>query len=292
MPPGRPRTLDKVKQGEICAMIAAGCSIREAAKYVRCDRTTIVREARRSAEFRNALDRAVMTADLHPLKAMQKAARKNWRAAAWMLERTKRERFGRHEPRACRPRQARKLLRELIETIDVEVGDPILAQVLRQRIRIKIEEAVPGTIESRPSGFEIRRSIRFLDDLERRRQTDPDRANFDPLGSRKPPWPPPNDAPRPPDDVPLPSDEGEAAPQTAAELMAQLSECFRERREQRTQSEQPGSQNVSPAKAMCDGDTCGVAIPAPPEPPKDPFLHGRTIVPAAPTTEPSEPAII
>jgi hypothetical protein len=41
---GRHRVLDDVKRSEICALVAAGRSLRSVASYVGCDRASIRRE--------------------------------------------------------------------------------------------------------------------------------------------------------------------------------------------------------------------------------------------------------
>jgi len=70
---GRPRKLDDVKRGEICALIAGGCGLRDAARYVRCDLATIRREAKRNPDFHDQLRRSEAYAQLSPLRAMQSA---------------------------------------------------------------------------------------------------------------------------------------------------------------------------------------------------------------------------
>src|SRR5437879_4909219 len=71
--PGRPRVLDETKRREICALVAGGCGLREAAKYVRCSTNTIRREAERNPDFNDQLRRSEMYAQLSPLRAMQQA---------------------------------------------------------------------------------------------------------------------------------------------------------------------------------------------------------------------------
>src|SRR4051812_24208195 len=84
---GRPLALDDAKRREICALVAGGCGLREAARYVRCNINTIRREAERNPEFDERLRNSETYAQLSPLRAMQHAVGTHWRAAAWMLER-------------------------------------------------------------------------------------------------------------------------------------------------------------------------------------------------------------
>ena len=68
-------------------LVAGGCGLREAARYVRCNINTIRREAERNPEFDERLRSSETYAQLSPLRAMQHAVGTHWRAAAWMLER-------------------------------------------------------------------------------------------------------------------------------------------------------------------------------------------------------------
>ena len=150
--PGRPRALNEVKQREICALVSAGCSLREAARYVRCGRATIQRELTRNPDFRRQIDEAAVAAQISPLKAMQKAAGTHWRAAAWLLERTKPERYARRDPRPLRQRQSRRLLTKILEIVQAEVNDSRVTTQLQQRIGDAFDEAVPGTTTKRRDG--------------------------------------------------------------------------------------------------------------------------------------------
>src|SRR6478609_8737298 len=75
---GRPRALDDAKRREICALIAGGCGLREAARYVRCNINTIRREAERNPDFDERLRRSETYAQLSPLRAMQHAVGTHW----------------------------------------------------------------------------------------------------------------------------------------------------------------------------------------------------------------------
>src|SRR3972149_3390604 len=99
----RPRALDELKRREICALVSAGCGIAEAARYVGCNPVTIRREAPRNAEFHEPLRNADLRAELSPLQALRQAAHTHWRAAAWFLERTQPDRFGRRNPDTVTP---------------------------------------------------------------------------------------------------------------------------------------------------------------------------------------------
>jgi hypothetical protein len=96
---GRPRALDHVKRGEICALISVGCSLEAAARYVGCHTITIRREVLRDEEFCDQFRAAEVKCQLVPLQSVRDAARTHWRAAAWLLERADPDKFARPTPR-------------------------------------------------------------------------------------------------------------------------------------------------------------------------------------------------
>jgi len=165
---GRPRVLDETKQREICALVSAGCGVREAARYVGCSRSTIHREAQRNPAFRERLDRAAVYAELSPLRAMQQAVNTHWRAAAWMLERTRPERFARRDPRALRPQQARALVADLVDIVNNEIIDPNRRDRIAKRVAAAMQFAMQDVRAVRRTGRSLRRAMKFFDEKSRR----------------------------------------------------------------------------------------------------------------------------
>jgi hypothetical protein len=85
---GRPRILDATKRAEVCAMLAAGCTFRTAARYVGVTAGAISMLLTRDELFRAQVDKALADRELIPLAHLRTASGKSWRAAAWLLERT------------------------------------------------------------------------------------------------------------------------------------------------------------------------------------------------------------
>jgi hypothetical protein len=85
---GRPLILDATKRAEICAILAAGCTFRNAARYVGCSAGAISMLLQRDESFRAQVDKALADRELIPLSHLRSASGKSWRAAAWLLERT------------------------------------------------------------------------------------------------------------------------------------------------------------------------------------------------------------
>jgi hypothetical protein len=164
---GRPRSLDDTKRREICALVAGGCGLREAARYVRCSVDTIRREARRNPEFQDQLSRSEMYAQLSPLRAMQHACATHWRAAAWFLERAFPDRFARRDPTAFGPQQARRLLNEVLDIIGSEIADPVQHERIEKRLRATFEYSLRMACDRRRSSRDLRRAIDFFEQKDR-----------------------------------------------------------------------------------------------------------------------------
>lgn len=85
---GRPRVLDETKRAEICALLAAGCTLRTAANYVGCSVSAISKLKDRDAAFREQVAKALAEREAFPLSKVREACGRSWRAAVWLLERT------------------------------------------------------------------------------------------------------------------------------------------------------------------------------------------------------------
>ena len=112
---GRPRTLTGEKQDELINRIGQGATVAEAAGIVGVSLRTVQREAKDNEQFGHDLQLALGSAPSDPYQLMLRAARTHWRAAAWLLERSDPERFGKRPPNSCRPEQMRNLATVLIE---------------------------------------------------------------------------------------------------------------------------------------------------------------------------------
>jgi hypothetical protein len=164
---GRPFALDDAKRREICALVAGGCSLNEAARYVRCSLKTIRREMRRNPDFHEQFRRSEMFAQLAPLRAMQQAAGTHWRAAAWMLERAYPDRFARRNPAAFSAGQARSLLNEVLQIVRSEVHDTFQHERIEKRLRATFEYTIRTACDIRRSSDDLRRAIRFFEEKDR-----------------------------------------------------------------------------------------------------------------------------
>ncbi len=160
---GRPRALDDAKRREICALVSAGAGIKTAARYAGCSRSTVYKEASENEEFRERLERAKSTACLTPLQALRQAYQEDWRAAAWMLERTDPNRFGRSYRRAVGRRELHALTRDLIAIVRDEVDHPVHRERAIARMRAALNYALHHAWDTHRSGKSLDRAMQYFE---------------------------------------------------------------------------------------------------------------------------------
>src|SRR5262245_18977628 len=107
---GQPRALNPDKHKTICSLVAAGASLRQAARFVDCDPKTIRSEAQRNDEFRSELAKAKSEAAMHPLETLHQAAKTNWRSALHWMKRVDPVRFDRSGASVLSKREANQLV--------------------------------------------------------------------------------------------------------------------------------------------------------------------------------------
>ena len=86
--------ITEVQQGQICAMVGVGCSLRSAARLVGCHESTVRSLLYRDKAFAERYRKSEQAIELIALRNVQTAAQKNWRAAAWLLEHVRPNEYG------------------------------------------------------------------------------------------------------------------------------------------------------------------------------------------------------
>lgn len=168
---GQPRVLDEMKRREICALVSMGASMKTAAEYVGCSYVTVYRERQRDEKFRMRLARARATRQLAPLQMMRQAAKTHWRAAAWLLERSDPEQYGRRRPRAFGAQELRALKRDLLDIFDSAIDRPDLRAEVTQQMQATINYAMHHAWDRPRTGKPLRRAMQLLDQREEVRPT-------------------------------------------------------------------------------------------------------------------------
>ena len=110
----RRRIMDPAKKVKFCQLIRESHSLEEAAEWVDVSIRTVQRERKRDEDFDHEI-RLAQQATPDPLRLMENAARVHWRAAAWLLERTRPEQFARQPANTARDYQVEAALGMLLE---------------------------------------------------------------------------------------------------------------------------------------------------------------------------------
>lgn len=84
---GRPAILNDDRRRAVCAILSKGGTLVDAARCLRCSVRVLQLEIRRNPKFREQVRSAKAEALLTPFQIIRQAARTNWRAARWMIER-------------------------------------------------------------------------------------------------------------------------------------------------------------------------------------------------------------
>jgi len=112
---GRPRAFTEAKRRQLSSFICEGFTLEQAARFLGCSLRTLRREMKRDPQLAHEVADAELSAQLDPEKHLHRAAAQNWRAAAWILERTQPQRYGRYAPRGIVPEAVAEGMRRLIE---------------------------------------------------------------------------------------------------------------------------------------------------------------------------------
>jgi hypothetical protein len=92
---GPPQKIGPKEKTEVIAILRAGGSMRDAADIIGVDYATLYRMRQNDIEFANGVRKAVKEGKLRQIKKVRGA--KDWRAAAWYLERRWGSEYGRHD---------------------------------------------------------------------------------------------------------------------------------------------------------------------------------------------------
>lgn len=129
----RPRLLDEQKQQDLCRLILGGFTLDAAARHVGCSVLTVRREARRNPQFGGRLQQAKFVQESNPVGTLRDAASRDWRAAAWLLERTQPQHYARRAANSFSPQEVAELLDRVCEVIGQETNDSNFSARIKRR---------------------------------------------------------------------------------------------------------------------------------------------------------------
>ena len=131
------KRLTSAQRNKIKSMLNIGGDRSMAAGYARCHPATIRAEMRRDPEFANQVTQAELRNESSFLKVIHKAGKdpKQWRAAAWALERLYPERYARRKGNTLTEEQVQQLIAEMAEIVASE-----LPAKYRQRVFARLAD--------------------------------------------------------------------------------------------------------------------------------------------------------
>jgi hypothetical protein len=135
--PRQPKRLTKSQTTKITSMLGIGGTRSMAADYARCHQATIRAWMRRDPEFANQVIQAELRSERSFLNVIHEAGKdpKQWRAAAWALERLYPERYARRASNTMTDEQVQQLIAEIAEAICNE-----LPKKYRQRVFCRLAD--------------------------------------------------------------------------------------------------------------------------------------------------------
>ena len=113
---GRNRILTPELRVKLCQLVRESATIVEAAEAIGVSLRTVQRERKYDEDFDHELLLA-LSAPPDPLKLMLAAARTHWRAAAWLLERTRPEQYARRPNNLANAGQVNRAVNAVMEAV-------------------------------------------------------------------------------------------------------------------------------------------------------------------------------
>jgi hypothetical protein len=132
---GRPKVFDEKKRELLCGLIGIGFTRRQAAQHVGVSRRTVARAIQEDEEFGRHLHNAELNQELRPIQHIATQMPKNWRAAAWMLERQRPDLYVRRTPRTVTLGDLRGIFGALMKLL----LDGVPQQEARDRVQKNVE---------------------------------------------------------------------------------------------------------------------------------------------------------
>jgi hypothetical protein len=134
----------------VLEVVAAGFPIRYAARYVGCDEGTIRHAGQRDPEFYDQVKYAQFRAEYDLVKNIRTASEsgKNWRAAAWSLERMFPDRYGPHHRDEITQEHLVQLSRTYLAIVKRRVPEPLREEVIKEMRRASAEMMIGSAVHT------------------------------------------------------------------------------------------------------------------------------------------------
>lgn len=132
---GRPKVFGKDKRDLLCGLVASGFTRRQATEHVGVSGRTVARALGEDEEFRRMLSNSELRLELHPIQHIRSQMSKQWRAAAWVLERQRPDLYVRRAPRTVTLGDLRGIFGAFLQLL----LDGVPEQPIRDRVRKNVE---------------------------------------------------------------------------------------------------------------------------------------------------------
>jgi hypothetical protein len=126
------------QKNQICSILSIGATRAMAAQYAGCHHATLRAEIRRDRDFAQRVIHSELKLESVCLKSIREAASdpKQWRAAAWALERVFPNRYARRKASTITTDQANELVAEFNEIIASELPVPKFRKRIFDRLAL------------------------------------------------------------------------------------------------------------------------------------------------------------
>ena len=136
---GSSRIMTPERRAKLCELLAESHTLEEASEAIGVSIRTVQRERKRDEDFDHEVLLALQkTPD--PLQLMEQAARKHWRAAAWLLERRNPEEYARKPVNTTSAKKVATALR-FVQEMALEAVPAEFHKVLYKHVQAAIDEA-------------------------------------------------------------------------------------------------------------------------------------------------------
>ena len=136
---GSSRIMTPERRAKLCELLAESHTLEEASEAIGVSIRTVQRERKRDEDFDHEVLLALQkTPD--PLQLMEQAARKHWRAAAWLLERRNPEEYARKPVNTTSAKKMAAALR-FVQEMALEAVPAEFHKVLYKHVQAAIDEA-------------------------------------------------------------------------------------------------------------------------------------------------------
>lgn len=132
---------DAEKQDRLCAMVSIGATVRSAAELCGITESAVRARQQRDPAFRDRLEKAKQSREIAPLRHIREACSKNWRAAAWLLERARPHEYAKRKGDDWKSHEVAATLHSYGELVVQAMKREIRDRTVQQRVAEQLMDA-------------------------------------------------------------------------------------------------------------------------------------------------------